>query len=59
MVIKYTTSFQIYDDDTGKVHRQGSILVHADGDSTSMEYIKNMVATMDCGVSAIIEDTEF
>lgn len=58
MTIDYTSSCKIYDDDTGKLHRDCSFSIHASGDPISMEYIKNMAATYSNAVGAILEDTE-
>lgn len=59
MTIKFSSSFQVCDEDSGKVHRQGNVSLHADGDTVSMEYIKNMVDSLNCAIGAVIEDTEF
>lgn len=56
--LSYSTDLRLYDEDNGTLYRDCRVSVNASGDPISMEYIKNMVATMDCCFQAIIEDTE-
>lgn len=58
MVIDFNSSFKLYDEEKGKLHRQGSVSIHADGDITSMEYIKDTISSITNAISAVIDDTE-
>lgn len=59
MVLDFSSSFKMYDEDTGQLYRDCRVSIHGDGDKISMDYIKNMVSTMTATMGAIIDDIEY
>lgn len=58
MMLDYTSSFRLYDDEQGKINRYGSLSVHVNADPDSMEFIKGAVGTISNSIIVLIEDIE-
>lgn len=58
MMLDYTSSFRLYDDEQGKINRQGSLSVHVNADPDSMQFIKGAISTISNSIIVLIEDIE-